>query len=330
MAKRELAPDAIKGLCITLMVFGHVTFVGTYAGSLTEITKFIYTFHMPIFLIIAGYFFSYKSDISKRFNSLSRKIIVPYILFISLYLLGLIAVQKIGIRTSNSPPESIVDFISAVILHPYGGYWFLHSLIIIESLILISSLITTKISSNSYNVLAILLLALTFNFFAFKMGIIDFRTICYFIFGVLIRECVKEDFEFPFNIAVLLTSLILLGQYFSLVDIYEKFSPSEVFWSLSMTTLLWSIFRLSNNKAFLVLAWVGRNTLVILVLHALFIVSMKPFNNIFLSVDSTGVLQAIIVPIITISLCLISAIFLDLINASKFIFGQDNIYSRKG
>lgn len=66
---RNTVISICKGIAIILMVIGH-------AEAPELITNFIYTFHMPLFFIAAGYFFSrkYLSDpwtfISKRVKGL--------------------------------------------------------------------------------------------------------------------------------------------------------------------------------------------------------------------------------------------------------------------
>ena len=71
-----------KGLAIILMVIGH-------AEAPELVTNFIYTFHMPVFFIAAGYFFSrkYLSDpwtfVAKRFKGLY----VPFLKWSVLFLL---------------------------------------------------------------------------------------------------------------------------------------------------------------------------------------------------------------------------------------------------
>ncbi|HAW18859.1 MAG TPA: hypothetical protein DCX14_01635 [Flavobacteriales bacterium] len=53
---RITAPDFIKGLCIILMVYGHITMIGTLDEAQNAIKEFIYTFHMQIFLLVSGFF----------------------------------------------------------------------------------------------------------------------------------------------------------------------------------------------------------------------------------------------------------------------------------
>ncbi len=73
--------DNAKFLLIFLVVFGHI--IRSYIhdnDALLHIYKFIYTFHMPAFILISGYF-------AKGFNrhgyvkKIAWKLIVPYLIF---------------------------------------------------------------------------------------------------------------------------------------------------------------------------------------------------------------------------------------------------------
>lgn len=331
MKERDLAPDAVKGLCIILMVFGHVTYVGIFSKFLSSVNHFIYTFHMPVFLLISGYFFHYRSNLKNKLENIFRKTLIPYFIFISLYLVGLIIVKLIGIETSNEPPESFFDFIYTIFLHPYGGYWFLHSLIVIQLGMIISACFVNKMFPKEDNEATSLLLTMFVLLLLSEAGIVSFRTVSYFLFGNLIRTSFKNGFSISFVLALSVTSIVLLSDNLSIINIYNIFSPSEVIWCLCITSLFWSTFKLFNSwLTASIFAWVGRNTLIILVLHAAFIVGMKPLNKVFLAIDNTGILQSIAVTIITVASCLVSAKISDRTKISKYIFGQERIYSKVG
>lgn len=51
---RDACIDGVKGTTIILTVYGHVTHVGGLAGLQKGVVGWIYTFHMPIFLILVG------------------------------------------------------------------------------------------------------------------------------------------------------------------------------------------------------------------------------------------------------------------------------------
>jgi hypothetical protein len=56
---------------------------------------------------------------------------------------------------------------------------------------------------------------------------------------------------------------------------------------------------------------------------------MKPLNSIFLAIDNTGIIQPIMVTLITVTLSLVCARVFDALKISKFIFGVETIYSKK-
>ena len=84
MDARNTTFSIIKALAIILMVIGHAEAPGL-------ITNFIYTFHMPVFFIAAGYFFKRKSlehpweFCSKRFKGLYVPMVKWSIMFLVLH-----------------------------------------------------------------------------------------------------------------------------------------------------------------------------------------------------------------------------------------------------
>ena len=183
MKERLISPDFIKGFCIILMVYGHVTHIGTMANSQNYLVKIIYTFHMPLFLIISGYFFNIATNTKLQIKKVARKIRIPYIIFITLYLVGLIIVSYLGIPTNNMPPTTLESFIKKVFITSAGSYWFLHSLIIISlSMLLINLFVKSKNSLIFYIFLILLFLILD------RFEIVKIRTSTYFLLGYVIAN----------------------------------------------------------------------------------------------------------------------------------------------
>ena len=330
MINRDNSPDAIKGMCILLMVFGHVSYIGSFTSSLYTVKAFIYTFHMPLFLILSGYFFSFNANIQNSALKILKRIALPYLIFIFLYLVGLILVQYLGIKTTNVAPKTISEFFRIIFLNPIGGYWFLHSLIVIQLSILFSRYVTARFSSDTKSIAIALLISIFILLIMTKFGVITFRTVTYFILGIIVKQLYPDGFSFPFKLSLLLVVLFYLGNTFWLIDIYNLFSASEVIWCLLLTSFFWSLFIIfKDNYVTNLMAYLGRNTLIILVLHALFIVAMKPLNNLFLVLDATGIMQSLIVTVITLVLCLFSARVFDYLNITRFIFNVENIYSKQ-
>ena len=70
--QRNSAIDIAKGIAIFLVIIGH-------QYDLPEISHFIYSFHMPLFFILGGYFF-HKKKIKTDVLSNVRRLIFPYFL----------------------------------------------------------------------------------------------------------------------------------------------------------------------------------------------------------------------------------------------------------
>lgn len=85
MKKREYYFDNAKFMLISLVVFGH--FLRSFIADselINSLYKVIYTFHMPAFILVSGYFakgFNKKGYISK----IIKKLILPYLIFQVIY-----------------------------------------------------------------------------------------------------------------------------------------------------------------------------------------------------------------------------------------------------
>ncbi len=323
MKIRQIIPDWIKGVSITLMVYGHITFIGSSVSIQKQFAELIYTFHMPLFLIISGFFFNMSMQQGHTsVKKIIHQLIFPYLFFISLYCIGLILIQKVGIFTNNLPPKSFIDFIQIIFIHPRGSFWFLHSLILIQlSFIVAKSLVSkAQLDDAAWLIVSFFFLAMLCNF-----GLIISRTISFFLLGMTISR---------FNIglpAALRTSIILLVTIliFAKKEMYD-FSFTQVAWCLCVLTCLVSLGSMfKSSPIILTFAWLGRNSLVILVFHAFFVVLFKPLVNLFLVIDQTGLVYSITVVFIATLCSIMFGFLLDKIQISKYLFGVNTIYSNR-
>lgn len=96
--KRIDAIDVLKAFAILSVVYGHVIQFGLTSDCLDEPAyRFIYTFHMPLFMVLCGYFSLSSMQLSwwalarKKFNSLIIPCIswgvVIYALLVGVHLL---------------------------------------------------------------------------------------------------------------------------------------------------------------------------------------------------------------------------------------------------
>ncbi len=80
--KRDYSFDNMKVLLITLVVFGHALEEFGTTGKLGLIRAVIYSFHMPLFIFISGYFS--KSDAKPK--KLLKTTIIPFIIFNTIWM----------------------------------------------------------------------------------------------------------------------------------------------------------------------------------------------------------------------------------------------------
>lgn len=77
---RNTAIDIMKGIAIISVVLGHCWLLSS------SVIHFIYSFHMPLFFIVAGYFYRDK-NITVQIKADFVRLIFPYILFASIVVL---------------------------------------------------------------------------------------------------------------------------------------------------------------------------------------------------------------------------------------------------
>ena len=114
--------DYLKCVCILLMVIFHLTYIGDKYPYAKQV---VYTFHMPIFLLISGYL----TNIGKSIKEFLKKylwIFIPYAVMETSYAVAscLLPVRQ-GLKELSLPAV-----IEAIFVSPVGPYWYLHTLIL--------------------------------------------------------------------------------------------------------------------------------------------------------------------------------------------------------
>lgn len=104
--QRDLTFDVMKGLGILLVLLGHTW------GIPEHLHQAIFSFHMPMFFIVAGYFSKSYNQIDDKLNTIKkyfRRLVVPFLftflLFILFFILLSIAKNDwdIAIRSVYNP-----------------------------------------------------------------------------------------------------------------------------------------------------------------------------------------------------------------------------------
>ena len=132
---RILWVDCFRGLCIVLVVFGHVA-GGLAAGglvqdgsSLSGVRAWVYLFHMPAFFFASGLFAAklVQAPTLAFLRSRAATVVYPYCVWTGIVLASQCALA----RFANNPPD--VARALRFPVEPYGyGLWFLYALLLIS------------------------------------------------------------------------------------------------------------------------------------------------------------------------------------------------------
>lgn len=240
-ANRNTTIDLLKGIAIILVIFAHCIQFGSGADYLesqsffeNKVFKFIYSFHMPLFMLISGYLFyftlqkhPFRHNLKTRFKSL----LLPIILWQTIWLL---------VFDCHNPNNHNILFIFNSYLNTL---WFLSS-VFINSLIVLFCNKYTKDSLLLYGVIFILSLFIP-NYHGYNLYV---YMLPYFLCGYYYN---KLGVKIAMNQDKLIISFFALVFFFSILlshfDINDYAYTSGTFiirnHTLSISQIYTDIFR---------------------------------------------------------------------------------------
>ena len=309
--KRIQEIDMAKGILILLMVTYHIEFFNT---KYPDACPIIYAFVMPGFLLISGYLFSVNKEPRKFLKSISG-IVVPYIFFEIVYLLGIGMLGKL-MGASNTFDGGVLALLSKIAFSPSGTYWYLHTMAICLTVYYIINRYVMK-GLSGILITSIILYALSIGIERFRWG-----DVIYFVIAILFRNSnfvINERLKSPISILCFVLIIIFSN------DI-SRDSVSGIGLSL---TFLGFAFDLKDRIPECIsnyISYIGRNSLAIVLFSPLFTVTAKLCAP-FFAFDDTRILGTICCLSMITALCLFFAMLFDKLSLSRIIGGK-NIYSK--
>lgn len=179
--KRIEELDFLKAVFILLMISFHLAYFG---DGYPYLKKFVYTFHMPGFLIISGYLMNVNKP-PRGFGKTILWLAVPYVIMETGYVL----------MASILPIRDHVDNLSTGVLlqklfvNPLGPYWYLHTLILSGSLYFAVFRWMKGPELSRFMVLALSYYACS------RLGIVSFACAMYFFAGIAVRRSALTFFD---------------------------------------------------------------------------------------------------------------------------------------
>lgn len=314
--------DATKGFAIFLMVFAHaiawsfddyrqvVILNGNQdsgikcAGFLWQL---VYSFHMPLFFFISGFFSDLKGPLWQEIQKKSQRLLIPYVTTGFLILL----------------------------VRPTYGYWFLFTLWQLQIVSIFLSWFLQRINKKDNVLIDFFIIALTYfslkwlcKHCCFTNPLCDFnKYIVYYIpffLGFMYNKhrCIKNFLEGKYLFYLVLFITLFSCRYIKIngefsqmlimmCNFLDRFSATSVLGSL----LFIEFFRLeSNNQVRDLFSYLGKNTFYIYVFHIFFVVQIKQVGSYWIQTNmetciTTQILYGTIVSAIAITLSLVCATF---------------------
>ena len=178
---RNRTIDVLKGLAIILVVYGHIIQRSMVVGGadffLNPVFKIIYTFHMPLFVLISGYLIAAslkRRSIRDTFKIRVKSLFIPFVIW---SLLDMLVNDIINLSGELNVFEYLV-------LKP--SVWFLFTLFAASVLVLASARLQKKFGLAIFVVIYLLILVIPFNEYAALYYIKWFYL--FYVAGYLIHE----------------------------------------------------------------------------------------------------------------------------------------------
>jgi fucose 4-O-acetylase-like acetyltransferase len=309
--------DFAKGVMITLMVFGHTTHVGSAAPTLLDVVGWIYTFHMPAFMVISGYFVTPGRGVRNELMRTVRRIVIPYLLFETVYLCALRAASQAGFPVSNELRSlDLAELLRRLVADPIGGYWYLHALSIYLLAYHTADALSGGQAVRRWAVLALLLLGVIASPIVFRLD-----TLMFFGLGTALRAA-GARLPTGWSGAPLLLAMSLLFGATALRTTPEL----RTIWVFAVLAVVQQVAIDWRRFPIDLVAFVGRNTLGVLLLHAAVLNALKPMQPVFLAADPTGLLNSLSATFAGVVLPIGVVAVADRLHVSSILFGTEPAY----
>lgn len=306
--------DYLKGIFILLMVIFHLALV---EETYPVLRNAVYTFHMSAFLIISGYLANVNKTPSEFGHGLLR-LFVPYVLFEALYILAQYHIGgQLGAHNAISQLTAS-DFVLRIATQPTGPYWYIHTLIISTVVYWLVYKVFKLDGISALALTALILYGLTI-----VIEGLNWSNVIYFIIGIFILRGGKTflDTITPSFIAIL--PLIVL---FWFPENYDSGSLAGIAITILVISVLLALYVYCPHVIKDALAYIGRNSLAIVIFSPIFTIATKKVAPYF-SFDSTALCFTLVALPLIVGCCLACAWLSDKAKLSRFIFLKDRFYN---
>ena len=328
--------DTIKALLIILVIVGHCHSV----SDIPFLSNAIYSFHMPLFFIISGFFFKPLS-VNDGLKKYSKAYLVPYFVTV---VIALCLVSLISLFITPSPEKQLINgslltewFVRAGFASGWGWSKFLGEVPIIGPVwflwgLFFSKLLYTYISSRWIGIEKWIITLLVFSFSIWSIKLIQlpfsFQGGCfgmvYIMFGYYIR---KFDLIQRFSLVSPIYILILCGLWG--LAVYEGgynlgccliggFLPFVMSFILPLMVLSYFLKHPNFFRKFGVA--IGNHTLSILCAHSIFHYISYMYGEYWTFLNFNPIVNLIIEALLETSIAIAGSYLLQYLPLTRKVF----------
>lgn len=251
----------LKAVGILAVILGHIA---------SPLSVFIFSWHMPFFFIIAGFFIKFDKSLKDFVKQDFKRLMIPYFLFAVIALvveiLKRIALQRESLDYLKELQGIFLWMDMASLIHTYAFVlWFLPALFFARVTLVF---LDRYIHNPFIQLLSVSILFASSFYINIPFGFDNAMNALLFVFGGSIF------FRFYQNSKILyIFPFVLIGLYFTfgipVLDMASKNYESVfiiIFWSLSIIGSLILVLKYLSYQSKIVAVW-GSNTMLLFIVH---------------------------------------------------------------
>lgn len=301
--------DYLKSVCILLMVAFHLVF---FSEKYPLVKQWVYTFHMPAFLIISGYLMRVEKRPADFLRAMGW-IFVPYVVMETGYVL-MSAVLPVREKVDSLSIGLVLD---KLFLHPMGPYWYLHTYLLCG----LMYYGVFRWMKKAGPVSRLVVLGTVYAFLAEVCQVVSLPNAMYFLAGVALRRSGTGFTSFFCPSVWALLPLVWLSADTANLD---RFTPGGVAIVYLVMSVLLSLYRVLPERVKRFSDYLGAHTLVLLVFSPVFTMLSKALVP-FLAFDPTGLCFLFVAVCLTVAGSFGMAWCIDRLHLSPYFWGRERM-----
>lgn len=322
MKRRVEEIDFLRCVLILLMITFHIVYIGDTYGVAKQ---FVYTFHMPAFLLVSGYLCNTAKG-AKEFLRAMLWIFIPYLVMEACYVV-MASVLPIREHIDNLTVPLLLE---KLFLHPLGPYWYLHTWVLCSLVYFFAMRIGNHSQSTpggeekpaSGRKILRLFIAVVCCVVLGLCGLVSIPNAFYFMAGAVLRQYGVPFLRAFYPAVWAIVPVVLIALFPSQLDRATMGGMAIVYF---MICFLLSLYRFLGERLRRPLLLIGRNTLLLLLFSPIFTALSKTYQPFFVGFDPSGIVFCIV----TVTLATLGSLAIgslsDILRLSPLFFGKDKV-----